>query len=115
MSRQIVRIAAPIAVAAIAIGAASIAGAEAEYSDGARCRSDALRQWYCVKDPQGSAVVDQLGRIVCAPGECVKQDMPGRSGWLCSTMPGGRALASPAGPVCDGECRAPEATACDKV
>ena len=104
------------AVAALVIAVAPGAGAETEQSGGARCLSDALEQWYCAREPKGAAVIDELGRVVCAPGACVKQDdTPDRKGWVCSTTPGGRAAASPAGPVCDGQCRAPEATACQKV
>ena len=79
-----------------------------------QCQQDALEEWYCATEPLGTAVVDALGRVVCAPGECVKQDEEG-PGWLCSPQPGGRAAATPEGPVCDGECRAPEATACKKI
>ena len=77
-----------------------------------RCRTDALEKWYCASDPQGTAVVDELGRVVCAPGACAKVE---EQGWLCSSVSGGRAAATPKGPVCDGECRTPEATDCEKV
>ena len=80
----------------------------------ARCLQDALEQWYCSTDPLGTAVVDSLGRVVCAPGSCVKQKDEG-GGWLCSIDPGGSAALTPEGPVCDGECRAPETTACKKI
>jgi hypothetical protein len=79
-----------------------------------RCQQDALEEWYCPTDPLGTAVLDPLGRVVCAPGACVKQEDEG-GGWLCSTEPGGNASSTPKGPVCDGECRAPEATACKKI
>ena len=88
---------------------------DVEHSAGARCLTDALDQWYCAADPRGSAVLDKLGRVVCAPGACVKQDTPDEEEWLCSTTPGGRAIADPAGPRCDGDCRPPEATACKKL
>jgi len=81
-------------------------------ADPRRCRTDALEKWYCAADPRGSAVVDDLGRIVCAPGACTKVE---KDGWMCSTLPGGKAIATPTGPVCDGECRAPETTECKKV
>lgn len=105
----------PIALAAWVICAASSAGAAAEHSAGTHCRADALEKWYCAADPQGSAVVDKLGRVVCAPGACVKQETQDQEDWLCSSTPGGRAAAAPAGPVCDGTCRPPEATACKKL
>jgi hypothetical protein len=82
---------------------------------GDRCKRDALEQWYCASDPRGTAVVDPLGRVVCAPGDCVKQDKEG-DGWLCSQQLQGKAVATPEGVVCDGgECRAPESTACKKI
>lgn len=105
----------PIALAASAICAAPNPGAAADHSAGAHCQADALENWYCSADSRGSAVVDELGRVVCAPGACVKQDTRDQDRWLCSWTPGGRAAAAPAGPVCDGECRPPEATACKKL
>jgi hypothetical protein len=97
------------------LAAAAVAEPRVEHSDGARCQTDALEQWYCAANPEGSAVLDKLGRVVCAPGACVKQETPDEEEWLCSTTPGGRAEAAPAGPRCDGECRTPEATACKKL
>src|SRR4029453_13654995 len=106
----------PIALAGWVICAASSAGAAADHSTGARCRADALENWYCAANPQGSAVVDKLGRVVCAAGACVKQETQDQEEWLCSSTPGGRATAVPAGPpVCDGECRPPAAAACPKL
>ncbi len=105
-----------IALAAGVIGAASSAGAAADHSAGVRCQTDALKKWYCAADPRGSAVVDKLGRVVCAPGACVKQETQDQEeDWLCSSTPGGTATAAPAGPVCDGTCQPPEATACKKL
>jgi hypothetical protein len=96
--------------------AAASAGAAADHSRGERCQADALENWYCAADPQGSAVIDKLGRVVCAPGACVKQETQDQEEWLCASMPGGNVAAVPAGPpVCDGGCRAPEATACKKL
>jgi hypothetical protein len=109
----------PTALAVTAIFAAPNPGAAAdvaaEHSAGERCQADTLENWFCAADPRGSAVVDALGRVVCAPGACIKQDTRDHEGWLCSWTPGGKAAAAPAGPVCDGECRAPEATACKKL
>lgn len=105
-----------LAVCLTCLSGAAADGIEpAEHSDGTRCRTDALEQWYCAADPRGSAVVDPLGRVVCAPGACVKQDTEDGEEWLCATAPGGRAAAAPEGPRCDGECRPPEATACKKL
>ena len=110
----------PIAVAILlAWGAFAPASARAADDHSANhCQPDALEKWYCAADPEGSAVVDNLGRVVCAPGACVKQskrDDSAKEEWLCSTVSGGRAEAVPPGPpVCDGRCRAPEATACKK-
>jgi hypothetical protein len=100
------------ATTSIALAAAFVGGANGAPAESERCRTDALDKWYCASDPHGTAVVDQLGRVVCAPGGCAKVD---ERGWLCSTVPGGKASLSPTGPTCDGECRAPEATACEKM
>ena len=81
-----------------------------------RCAADALEEWYCAAEPLGSAVVDNLGRVLCAPGACVKQDVQGdEREWLCSTKVGGAARAMIEGPECDGECRAPDAKECRKI
>jgi hypothetical protein len=107
-----------IALVACLVCAAPSAHAVDDHSSGARCQPDALEKWYCAADPHGAAVVDKLGRVVCAPGECVKQenqDRQGKEDWQCSSTSGGRAEAAPAGPpVCDGKCIQPEATACKK-
>jgi hypothetical protein len=99
-----------ILLAACAIGAAAPSPVRV------RCQADALQEWYCAAEPQGSAVVDNLGRVLCAPGACVKGDVQGdEKDWLCSSKAGGRATSLPEGPVCDGECRAPEAKQCKKI
>jgi hypothetical protein len=98
----------------VLVGCVVCAAAPAAAQARERCQQDALDEWYCAADPLGIAIVDALGRVVCAPGECVKPEDEG-GGWLCSSEPGGRASLSPEGPVCDGECRAPEATACEKI
>ena len=94
----------------LAVGFACGAASAQEESN--RCRMDALDKWYCSADPRGSAVVDELGRIACAPGACAKTD---EEGWVCSSVPGGKASVSPEGPVCDGQCRPPEVTDCEKI
>ncbi len=81
----------------------------------ARCQIDALEKWYCAEDPLGSAVVDKLGRVVCAPGACVKHEGEDEHDWICSSEPGGKAVTSPEGPICDGGCRSPEMTECKRV
>ena len=96
----------------ILLAACVVCGAASAQDEPNRCRTDALEKWYCATDPQGTAVVDELGRVVCAPGACAKVD---EKGWVCSSVSGGRAAETPKGPVCDGECRAPEATDCEKV
>jgi hypothetical protein len=101
-----------LALLEILLAASLLCGAASVDSDPQRCRTDALEKWYCATDPAGTAVVDELGRVVCAPGACAKVDP---QGWICSTVPGGRAATTPKGPVCDGECRAPETTQCEKV
>ena len=109
------RVAIVLAASAFALGVGANAGAETEHSSGERCLADALENWYCAADPRGSALVDELGRVVCAPGACVKQDTQDKEEWLCSSTPGGTATAVPGGPpVCDGGCRPPEATDCKK-
>jgi hypothetical protein len=105
----------PIALAAMAVCAAIHVHAEPQHSGGQACQADALEQWYCASDPQGTAVLDKLGRVVCAPGACVKLEVEGEEDWTCASTPGGRAaVAPPASPVCDGGCRKPEATECKK-
>ena len=97
----------------VALSAAGVRAAER--SSGANCKADALENWYCAADPLGSAVVDALGRVVCAPGACVRQQIEDKEDWICSSVSGGKADATPPGPpVCDGGCRSPEATACRK-
>jgi hypothetical protein len=96
----------------ILLAACLVCGAASAQDEPKRCRTDALEKWYCATDPHGTAVVDELGRVVCAPGACAKVK---EQGWICSSVSGGRAAATPEGPVCDGECRTPEATACEKV
>jgi hypothetical protein len=104
-----------IAVAVLAVSAATGARAEQQQSADQVCQSDALEQWYCASNPEGSAVVDKLGRVVCAPGACVKVELEGEKDWTCASTPGGRVeVATPASPVCDGGCRKPEATHCKK-
>ncbi len=96
----------------ILLAACLVCSAASAQNEPKRCQTDALEKWYCAADPLGSAVVDKLGRVVCAPGACARPD---EQDWTCSSVSGGRATASPSGPVCDGECRAPETTACEKL
>lgn len=76
----------------------------------ARCRSDALGSWFCAKDPLGVAVLGKLGTVLCAPGRCVEVE----GEWLCASAPGGGVALTLKGPVCDGGCRAPRATDCER-
>ena len=101
-----------LAILQILLAACLVCGATSVETEPNRCRTDALEKWYCAADPRGTAVVDELGRVVCAPGACAKVE---EKGWICSSVSGGRAAATPKGPVCDGECRAPEATECQKI
>lgn len=101
-SRTLLQILLATCVVGIALGAAAQRD---------RCQIDALDKWFCAADPLGTAVVDKLGRVVCAPGACTKHEQE----WVCSTVSGGKAATAPEGPVCDGECRQPEATDCEKV
>jgi hypothetical protein len=98
----------------IVLAACLAASAASAQDEPKRCRTDALEKWYCAIDPRGTAVADKLGRIVCAPGACAKSEEKEKE-WMCSSVSGGNAVASPKGPVCDGECRAPETTACQKI
>lgn len=75
------------------------------------CASDALGETWCAKDERGSAVVDTLGRVVCAPGMCVEHD----GEWTCSSVSGGSAGLSREGPVCDGRCQRPAMEECEAV
>jgi hypothetical protein len=74
-----------------------------------RCLQDALERWFCASDPNGSAVVDNLGAVVCAPGRCVEID----DDWECASLSGGGAERTPEGAVCEGGCRAPRAVDCE--
>jgi hypothetical protein len=96
---------------AVRAGALVALLASAASGEEQRCRTDALRQWYCPTDPRGVAVIDSLGAVVCAPGRCVQFE----SEWHCSSRSGGSAELTPTGPVCDGECRAPRASNCEKI
>ncbi len=100
---------------ALALGAAGPGAALGEAPDGEpreHCRADALEEWWCPASPQGTAVVDKLGRVLCAPGACVETD----AGWACSSVPGGSAgWRADEGPVCDGDCRPPLASDCRKM
>ena len=104
-------------VIAIACASSTAAHAQPTQHSGQHCLADALEKWYCAADPNGSAVLDSLGRVVCAPGACVKQETQDtKDEWLCSSEPGGAARAVPGGPPeCDGKCRQPEATACKQL
>jgi hypothetical protein len=110
------RIAMAVLSAVAVCGSAAARADEFEHSAG-HCQEDALKKWYCAEDAKGSAVVDSLGRVLCAPGACVRQDTQDtKQEWLCSSESGGRAVAVPAGPPeCDGKCRAPETTACKQL
>ena len=75
------------------------------------CETDALGKLYCAKTPEGTAVVDDLGRVLCAPGDCVEFE----GDWMCSTTAGGAAGIAPDGPVCGGDCRPPTASECEEL
>jgi hypothetical protein len=83
--------------------------AAAQQSPAGRCIQDALGAWYCASDPRGSAQVDNLGAVVCAPGRCVEVG----DEWECSSVSGGGAERTPDGPVCEGGCRAPRSVDCE--
>jgi hypothetical protein len=83
--------------------------AEPAAAQQARCLRDALGELYCARDPQGFAVLDNLGVVRCAPGSCV--DVNGV--WVCATQPGGTARLDPEGPVCSGGCGNPNTTDCE--
>jgi len=105
-----------VSLVQILLAALIACGASSAQDEPKRCQTDALEKWYCAVDPHGSAVVDKLGRVLCAPGACAKPEVEEKEkDWICSSVSGGRATASPTGAVCDGECRAPEATACKKI
>jgi hypothetical protein len=80
--------------------------------DGRSCRDNAIGQRFCAPDATGTAVLDGLGRVLCAPGRCVAVD----DGWLCSSEPDGAASLDREGtPQCEGRCVAPESTDCEEV
>ena len=92
----------------LALGSGLAAAAAAGPPPAGRCARDALERWFCASDPKGSAVVDNLGAVVCAPGRCVEVE----DEWQCSSVSGGRAERTPDGAECQGECRAPRAVDC---
>ena len=102
-----------LAILQILLAAFLACGATSVETEPNRCRTDALEKWYCAADPRGTAVVDELGRVVCAPGACAKVE---EKGWMCSSLPGGRAAATPQGPCATasaGRPRPPNARRCD--
>jgi hypothetical protein len=87
-----------------------VAGAAAaQPAPAGRCRRDALERWFCASDPNGVAVRDNLGAVVCAPGRCVEVE----DEWECASVSGGGAELTPDGVVCDGGCRAPREIDCE--
>jgi hypothetical protein len=69
------------------------------------CSEDALGTRYCAPQPTGTAVLDTLGRVLCAPGRCVLVD----DAWHCAVAPAGAAYVGRDGePECDGGCEPPE-------
>jgi hypothetical protein len=76
-----------------------------------RCLKNALERWFCAADPEGVAVIDGLGSVVCAKGQCVEAD----DEWHCSPASGGKAELTPEGPVCEGGCRSPRAADCERM
>jgi hypothetical protein len=75
------------------------------------CETDALGKMYCARTPEGTAVVDDLGRVLCAPGGCTEWE----EDWVCSSSAGGSAGVTPDGPVCDGQCLPPTARECEEL
>ena len=76
-----------------------------------RCLKNALEHWFCASDPEGVAVIDNLGSVACAAGGCVEAD----DEWHCSMVAGGKAELTPEGPVCEGGCRSPRAADCERM
>jgi hypothetical protein len=74
------------------------------------CVRDALERWYCASDPRGTAVLDNLGAAVCAPGGCLEAD----DEWSCSSVAGGSVRRTAEGVVCEGGCRAPRSVECTR-
>jgi hypothetical protein len=99
---------AAIRALALLLSLAAGAAAAQEPPPAGRCLSDALERWFCASDPNGTAVVDNLGAVVCAPGRCVEVE----DDWECASVSGGGAALTPEGAVCDGGCRAPRAVDC---
>jgi len=98
-------------IASLAAACALGLGAAPAAAEAPRCQKDTLGNVQCAKDPNGVALVDALGAVVCAPGRCVQAGAE----WHCSIEPGGDARLEDAGrPVCAGECRAPTATECER-
>jgi hypothetical protein len=96
---------------ALVVGMAHAGPAQQPPDARARCRQDALGRWFCPSDPNGVAVTDNLGAVVCAAGSCVELE----DEWHCSATSGGSAELTPEGPVCEGGCHTPRAAECDRI
>ena len=93
----------------LALGLGAAAWAADDPPPAGRCLKDSLERWWCAADPKGFAVHDNLGSVVCAPGQCVEV----ADEWECSSVSGGKAERTPDGAVCEGECRQPRETFCE--
>lgn len=77
-----------------------------------RCQQNALGATFCAEQEDGSAVINGLGEVVCAPGGCVRESETSTN-WRCSSLPGGSARWEVGvGASCDGGCITPEQTRC---
>lgn len=77
-----------------------------------RCARNSLGETSCAREENGTAVLNGLGEVVCAPGACVRESETAVA-WSCSSVPGGSARFEVGeGPVCEGGCIEPEQTRC---
>ena len=80
---------------------------------GSRCQTDRVQGTYCARSPQGTAVVNPLGAIACARGECVFDDR--RRRWACSRRAGGWARMGTRAAECELGCYQPTTSQCRRM
>ncbi len=76
-----------------------------------RCIKDPMGRVSCAQWENGVAVLNGLGEVVCAKGQCVRASDTDPE-WYCSSVPGGSAKATITGPECEGGCESPRSDNC---
>lgn len=86
--------------------AACLAGPAA--AEAPRCQRNTLDEVFCARNPEGDAIVDDLGSVRCGAGACVEW----RDAWHCAAEANGAARRLPDGVDCEGGCVAPTNLEC---